>query len=994
MNMLTCYYFISILEIRNGQIKNHLYCFMKLPHFILFYLFVSFSLSAQQGPLEEWINQVYYNDEIQIWFTEINSLKNQYDDEIILVDSIIAIIQEDENIEELEMYQAIYLIDSCYIPQGHFDKAIKLVSALKHKVKNLPKTDIFSYVYVNNLLANLYKLTNNMERAEQQWQSLIDVLLGNLPVQNLLLAKVYFDYQFLYVNTNNSRSLEILELAESSLLKGTSDNPLLERKIYTEILKRLNTLGYYDKSEKYLNKIWNPYLKGGQYTFSDIHMEGDFLYEHMYHYYITRNFEKADDIYDKTETYVKKNQLKPTFPKVLIAGVYTSYGDLYSNQDLDVAIHSYRRAMNINNTQDDPAYWLQYLFNISKAYLYKGEPDRAEIIAKEIIEKALPLNDERLPFFYALLGNIYLVKGELDSAIHSFNSMINGIHQGEGSIKVLELDEAFKPSTLINEVFMLKTMADRVLENFIDNDRANLLAYNLYYAALMQFSANLSNQKPNEFLEGMTHGIIQGIFNTHRGQTEDSLPLSLIIEFSENFNSGFLWEKFNTHYTEGSLIDTLLLNKIKVLTDEITQMRKQMLTASDASIESSFFEKEIELEELERTKSRLYSSYTRFSNFNFTLGDYINSCTEDQLTLKYEVVGEDLYLFAINNDGAYHRNLGGYKPLLELASTFYNKVSTPFSDLDSLQFLAQELAGILIPSDVNNKVKNLVIIPDEILHFLPFEVLIIDNYLLKDYEVSYAESLSLLTTSSQPTRIAKSALFAPSYGDFAPPEQLIAMRGEEYDLEGAKKEVARIHEIIPSSIFIEDMASKEVFMKKAVDFDLLHLSMHSIINDEDPSLSFLQFSDQSRDSELYLQELYTLNLNAEMVVLSACNTGIGPEKSGEGIVSMKRAFKYAGVPSIVSSLWSVPDQATQEIMTEFYRQLRSGVSKSSALQQAKLSFLNTHTPSRLAHPFYWAGFVVDGDLSSLKFSTERGYLFWVSLFVGIILLIPVVKRFV
>jgi CHAT domain-containing protein len=114
-----------------------------------------------------------------------------------------------------------------------------------------------------------------------------------------------------------------------------------------------------------------------------------------------------------------------------------------------------------------------------------------------------------------------------------------------------------------------------------------------------------------------------------------------------------------------------------------------------------------------------------------------------------------------------------------------------------------------------------------------------------------------------------------------------------------------------------------------------------------------------------LRNIYNLTLNADLVVLSACETGIGELKRGEGIVSLARAFAYAGAKSIITTLWSVNDKSTMHIMEEFYRQLHKGQPKDYALWKAKMEYLQK-AKSETAHPFFWSAFVPVGDMRAVK----------------------------
>ena len=117
--------------------------------------------------------------------------------------------------------------------------------------------------------------------------------------------------------------------------------------------------------------------------------------------------------------------------------------------------------------------------------------------------------------------------------------------------------------------------------------------------------------------------------------------------------------------------------------------------------------------------------------------------------------------------------------------------------------------------------------------------------------------------------------------------------------------------------------------------------------------------------KFYAKDIYNLSLNADLVTLSACETGIGELKRGEGIISLARAFAYAGAKSIVTTLWSVNDVRTSELMEHFYKNLYKGMDKDAALWQAKKDFLKAHK-GMSAHPYYWAGFIPIGDMSPIR----------------------------
>ncbi|NNE71772.1 MAG: CHAT domain-containing protein, partial [Rhodothermales bacterium] len=141
-------------------------------------------------------------------------------------------------------------------------------------------------------------------------------------------------------------------------------------------------------------------------------------------------------------------------------------------------------------------------------------------------------------------------------------------------------------------------------------------------------------------------------------------------------------------------------------------------------------------------------------------------------------------------------------------------------------------------------------------------------------------------------------------------------------------------------------------------FRFVHFATHGLVNDDRPDYSGLALAGSGTDALLQASEIFNLPINADMVVLSACETGLGQLVKGEGMVGLTRAFMYAGASTVAVSLWSVSDQSTSTLMREFYGHLRGAdASKTEALQRAKLTLLSDEST---AHPFHWAPFILVG----------------------------------
>ena len=213
--------------------------------------------------------------------------------------------------------------------------------------------------------------------------------------------------------------------------------------------------------------------------------------------------------------------------------------------------------------------------------------------------------------------------------------------------------------------------------------------------------------------------------------------------------------------------------------------------------------------------------------------------------------------------------------------------------------------------------------------------------------------------------------FAPKYKPHEAPAivtRAALTRDNAYDLRYAVQEVENIQNLLGGDVFLREKAAESTFKQKANQYRILHFAMHAMPDSANPTFSKLLFTynaqDSLEDNDLTAAELYTMHLNADLAVLSACQTGYGKINRGEGVMSLSRAFAYAGVPATVMSLWKVPDNATSDIMLTFYKNLKLGQTKDDALRNAKLSYLAQHPEAN--NPFFWAGFVAEGDMSVME----------------------------
>jgi CHAT domain-containing protein len=301
------------------------------------------------------------------------------------------------------------------------------------------------------------------------------------------------------------------------------------------------------------------------------------------------------------------------------------------------------------------------------------------------------------------------------------------------------------------------------------------------------------------------------------------------------------------------------------------------------------------------------------------------------------------------------------------------------SRLASLVLLSQaparDLYDLLLGgarAELQNKT-NLIIVPDGVLWELPFQALqpAPQRFLIEDSAISYAPSLTVLLEMARARKgvptgsLTLLALGNPTLAKATTEKSSVFRDERPQPLPDAEREVrmlARIYGPSRSKVYIGPEAQEAKAKKEAPGYGILHLAAHGVLNDENPMYSHLVLSqpegDTNEDGLLEAWEVMRLDLNADLVVLSACETARGRIRNGEGMIGLAWAFFVAGAPTTVASQWKVETKSTAELMVEFHRNLERHKSKAESLRQAMLRLLRTKEYNR---PFYWAGFVLVGN---------------------------------
>lgn len=321
----------------------------------------------------------------------------------------------------------------------------------------------------------------------------------------------------------------------------------------------------------------------------------------------------------------------------------------------------------------------------------------------------------------------------------------------------------------------------------------------------------------------------------------------------------------------------------------------------------------------------------------------------DETLIEYFGSGDSLFVFIVNRAGIQGAKLE-VKELKQEIERFRKHIMVP----GSYQFKANGKAlyeKLIKPVEGMIASENITIVPHGVLHYLPFNALYSgEEYLIERYNMRVLPSASVMKFLKDRREGHAGNLLAFGNPDLGDPN---------YDLPGAQNEAIAITKDKPrSKLLLRNQATETAVKQYGAGFRYLHFATHGTFDAENPlSSGLLLSSDNENDGKLTVGELYDLYLPADLVTLSACETALGKVANGDDVVGFTRGFLYAGVSSIVSSLWKVDDQATSILMQQFYESLKE-IDKRSALRTAQLKVKDTYN----AHPYYWAAFQITGSI--------------------------------
>jgi CHAT domain-containing protein len=658
--------------------------------------------------------------------------------------------------------------------------------------------------------------------------------------------------------------------------------------------------------------------------------------------------------------------------------------------------------------------------------------------AKKYLESAVDIRIKNLGEKHYLtseahmyLGRYYLEAKDNEQALKYFQKALIAV-----AAQFEDMDYNSNPeiSEDINFLSLLRILKDKALalEQMGDNSKGGERNPEFMYASYRayQSAVNVMLRMQNDWLTEDSRLYLSGNENEiFLSLIRISLDLYEITGKEEYLSAGFeTAEKMKYSTLLATLRDQKALEEGKVpddLKNRDRQIRMKLAAYDDLIVKE--YEKEIpdsvkvsnwnkkiydlnnDRKELIRQLSKKYPEYFSLKYFPGIMSpkSIENKLGSNDLITEYVLADTVLIIFMLDKHTLSYRRISVDSSFYNNIGIVYNFIRKDYFNTSSEQIgaylkAASQLYKFLFGDNYLGENKRLIIIPDGMLAYIPFDILLYRPvegtdynfgtlpYLVNKHTLSYAYSATLLFQSDfRKVRARKGLLaFAPSDPETGE-DRINSVRDIPLDratlkpLVGSAKEVRSIINIVGGDFRIGNEASEFSFKELSSKYRILHLATHAFIDEDDPLNSKLVFSPNNEgeeDGSLNVFEIYNLDLNASMVVLSACNTGYGKLKRGEGIMSLARAFFYAGVPDVVMTLWPVGDESGGKLMTHFYQNLVKGASKDVALRNAKLSFIEEADPI-IQHPFYWSGYIVVGDSSPVFMPVIIKYLI-----IGIILI--------
>lgn len=790
-----------------------------------------------------------------------------------------------------------------YAYQGRYDLAEETIRKALQNFEHAGKGNSLEAAQAINQLGLILNVTGKHAQAEEQMRMALTFREKLLPEQSELIAATYNDLGLVYAQVDNDKALDYYEKALSlyEKLHGTEHPKIaIANSNIGMVYRSLQLYGDAINNFETALKIWEK-------VYSKAHQTKAFNLYNLGHTYKSMGDEKAAKGYFEKALAMYRDSYGSKHPE--IANVLNDLGRLEAGKgNHNLAISYYQQALqanttgfeNLNETSNPSADVGYYNGNVLlNSLLYKAEAFESRYFERTIKFSELDNALKILQHCDTLIDELRQHSSNEADKI-SLGVIANEVYADGVRIAHEAANVAFrkKPYRELSFYFAEKSKSAVLLESISESDAksfAGIPAPLLEEEKNMKAAIALASQKLAQKPTPEEEKALRETLFT-LNRGYETFVKKLEVQFPSYYNL-----KFNSASPSIAQLQQLLDNKTALL---------------------SYF--------IDEQRSRIYIFQLTKESFNI---------------IDHELPAD------------FDKAITGFRNGL-----FYNVVG-------AFHAAGNKLSKILIPN-IPSKVKELVILPTGRLGIIPFEALPIKKteessfrnipYVINNYAVRYEFSAGLLLQKSKSATTKDLSIFLCAPVSFPEKDNL-------NELPGTESEVKSISQLFQSkqmkSTLVLGAEANELRVKKQSlkDYSLIHFATHGVVDESDPELSriFLQNNSNAEDGNLFAGEIYNLEMDANLVTLSACQTGLGKISKGEGVIGLSRALVYAGAKNIMVSFWSVADESTSDLMQDFYKQLLDNPSSnySESLRQAKLKLMKNE---KYAAPYYWGPFILIG----------------------------------
>jgi CHAT domain-containing protein/tetratricopeptide (TPR) repeat protein len=812
------------------------------------------------------------------------------------------------------------------------------------KIQECPDTPDSLMGLVYHRLGTAY-LANNYEldQAEKNLKKALDYKLKTFKVTHIEIANTYYNLATLYLQQSDLKNSSYY--FQKALPIYVREKHFLLHSCYIQLANINIDVGDYEKASDLANKAIMASSNSLEKIESYITF-GIGKYE-------SQHYKEALDSYNKAEVIFRKD----TLFNIYEYAVYNlNVGNTYLKlKKYPQSISFYERAI-VTYSPEAKSEILRAKYNISVAYREMGD----QIKARQILVLNLP-QTKSLPNIKALFYNNL---GKIEETTKSPKALAYFQEAVGLSVPFFRYKNAFQNPS-ISAIKNLSTKAG-VLDFLID--KANYLSKTQHLKQALDTQLLVdslidlmrqehSGQESKVFWRQKTHSFYENALETTFRLGDDAHAFYLM----EKSRSILLLDALQSLNAK-RVLKPEQQSQEQALRYEIIGLQRKIATIDIKNKEyPSVLQQLIEAKEkyqafvnsLEKSNPTFYQ--LKYQNRYISLADWQNYLSDNQQTaLQYFVGDSSMYVLATMPSKTIFRKipLSNYKQLIQ---QFNELITLPpphtRENLKQFQAVSNALYWLVI-QDINLPKGRVIVSPDG--YFIPFGALWTgSNYLVKDHAFSYVYSANILVKKQSKLWSFRKRFLGVSPVEFNNSLAVVSLAKSDEVAQRIEKQY------FSGKVLAKREATKSNFLKDVGQYQIIQLFTHGITDSTDRG-SKIYFCDDA----LSLSELYGLEaLNADLVVLSACQTNLGQMATGEGILSLARGFAYLNVPSTVSTLWSINNEATYQITEAFYKYLNEGLPKDVALQKAQTEYLYD---GQNKIPYFWAGMVLVGDSSPIS----------------------------